>query len=154
MSFYPEIQKVKNTDIRNSFLEVTDTNIRTALRRDPLNPNEYFALLSPRAENHLEEIARKAHTVTKQYFGKTIQLYTPIYIANYCENRCSYCSFNADNKIVRKKLTFDEIERKVSDKFMELEKRVHEKILELNSKLELILNYLELLKDSKKMSFL
>ena len=70
---------------------------------------EFVSLLSPERENYLEEIAKRAHQITLRNFGRTMQLYTPIYLSNYCENQCLYCGFNAENKIERKKLTFDEI---------------------------------------------
>jgi 2-iminoacetate synthase len=55
-------------------------------------------------------MARKAHQLTVQYFGRTIQLYIPLYISNYCANACVYCGFHRDNKIRRKKLSLEEIE--------------------------------------------
>ncbi len=72
---------------------------------------DFMALLSPDAEAHIEDMARRSRELTLRYFGKTIQLYTPIYISNYCENRCAYCGFNADNKIDRKRLSPEEVER-------------------------------------------
>ncbi|MDO8525839.1 MAG: 2-iminoacetate synthase ThiH [Candidatus Omnitrophota bacterium] len=72
---------------------------------------DLMALLSPDAEEHLEDMARQSRELTLRYFGKTIRLYTPIYISNYCENRCAYCGFNAGNKIARKRLSPEEVER-------------------------------------------
>ena len=68
-------------------------------------------LLSPAAEDNLEEMAAKAHEITLQYFGRTIQLYTPLYLSNYCENRCVYCGFSAANHIERRRLSLEEIEK-------------------------------------------
>lgn len=45
-----------------------------------------------------------------RYFGNNVCLFSPIYIANYCENSCRYCGFRAKSDIKRAKLTFDEIE--------------------------------------------
>jgi 2-iminoacetate synthase len=42
-------------------------------------------------------------------FGKTIQLYIPLYLSNYCTNQCVYCGFNIKNKFERKILTEKEI---------------------------------------------
>ena len=55
-------------------------------------------------------MAQKAHKLSLQHFGKTILLYTPIYLSNYCVNKCAYCSYNVENKIKRKTLTMEEIE--------------------------------------------
>lgn len=66
-------------------------------------------LLSPEAENYLEEMARQAKELTLQNFGRVINLYTPLYLSNYCDNECLYCGFNAGNKIPRRKLTLPEL---------------------------------------------
>lgn len=69
------------------------------------------SLLSVEAESNLEEMALKAHNLTLKHFGKTIQLYTPMYLSNYCDNQCIYCGFNIKNEVERKKLTLDEVEK-------------------------------------------
>lgn len=65
-------------------------------------------LVSPAAEAYLEEMARQAHELTLRRFGRTIQLYAPLYVSNYCVNRCLYCGFNASHKFARTRLTIDE----------------------------------------------
>ena len=72
---------------------------------------EFLALLSPAAEKHIEEMAQKAHNISIKYFGKNVVLYTPMYVANYCENRCAYCGYNCTNKINRKVLTIGEVDK-------------------------------------------
>ena len=58
-------------------------------------------------------MARKAENETKKHFGNTVYIFTPIYIANYCQNYCIYCGFNCYNNIHRKKLSFEEIEHEM-----------------------------------------
>ena len=41
-------------------------------------------------------------------------MFTPIYIANYCENYCIYCGFNCHNKINRAQLNAEEIEKEMA----------------------------------------
>lgn len=72
---------------------------------------EFARLLSPEAERFLEELATKSSKLTLKYFGKTIQLYTPMYISNYCDNPCLYCGFNVNNNVERKALTLEEVEK-------------------------------------------
>ena len=62
----------------------------------------------------MEPMAQKAHALTQQHFGKTIQLYTPMYLSNFCENECSYCGFNARNPMPRKTLTMSEVEKEAA----------------------------------------
>jgi len=69
------------------------------------------ALLSIDAREYLEEIAEAAQKISLQYFGKAILLYTPMYLSNYCVNKCSYCGFNVDNNVKRRKLSLKEVEK-------------------------------------------
>ncbi|MBU2043619.1 MAG: 2-iminoacetate synthase ThiH [Candidatus Omnitrophica bacterium] len=68
-------------------------------------------LLSPKTDSQLEAMARKAQELSLKNFGKTITLYTPLYLANYCDNQCLYCGFNTQNDIPRKKLNPQELKQ-------------------------------------------
>ena len=81
-----------------------------AIYSDDVNIDQFAALLSIDAEAHLEEMAHRSHELTMKYFGRTIQLYTPLYLSNYCDNGCVYCGFNSTNKIERRKLSLYEVE--------------------------------------------
>ena len=111
MSFYQIVEQYKDFPFSDFFAQVTDRDIESAVAKDTLQPMDYLALLSPKAANHLELIALKAQRLTVQYFGKTIQLFTPLYISNFCSNQCIYCGFNQVNHIVRRKLSHREIEK-------------------------------------------
>lgn len=99
--------------IRNSFNndDFTDKDVRLALSKEHLNPRDFMALLSTAAAPFLEEMAQKAHLVTRRHFGNNITILTPIYFANYCDNYCIYCGFNSHNKIKRARLTDEELHR-------------------------------------------
>lgn len=99
--------------IRNSFNndDFTDKDIRLALSKEHLDPRDFMALLSTAAAPFLEEMAQKAHLVTRRHFGNNITILTPIYFANYCDNYCIYCGFNSHNKIKRARLTDEELHR-------------------------------------------
>lgn len=111
MSFYDVIEKYKDFDFDRYFEQVSDNDILRSLSKDKLNDKDLLNLLSPTARKHLEEMAQKASKLALQYCGKTATLYTPIYIANYCENHCVYCGYNCHSGIKRKKLSLDEIEK-------------------------------------------
>ena len=93
--------------------QYTAVDVKRALSSDRCSIEDFKALLSPAAEPFLEEMAAKAKIETSKHFGNTVYLFTPLYIANYCENYCVYCGFNCYNDIVRKKLDFDEIEHEM-----------------------------------------
>ena len=111
MSFYNLLKRFDNFDFDGYLGGVTDNDVINTLGKDKLNHYDLLNLLSDKAFGHLEEIAKKANRITTQYFGKTILLYAPIYISNYCQNLCLYCGFNRKNKIHRKRLTMDEIDK-------------------------------------------
>ena len=91
----------------------TAADVLRALRKDVLSPEDFGALLSPAALPFLEQMAQRAQTETRKHFGNSVQMFTPLYIANYCENYCIYCGFNCHNKIRRAKLDMDEIEQEL-----------------------------------------
>lgn len=93
--------------------QYTDADVRRALMHETCTVEDFKALLSPAALPHLEEMAAKAKMETSKHFGNTVYLFTPLYIANYCQNYCVYCGFNCYNDIVRKKLTPAEIEKEM-----------------------------------------
>ena len=99
--------------IRSSFNndDFTDKDVRLALSKEHLDPGDFMALLSTAAAPFLEEMAQKAHLVTRRHFGNNITILTPIYFANYCDNYCIYCGFNSHNKIKRARLTDEELHR-------------------------------------------
>lgn len=110
MGFYELLQKYGGFDFNGFFDRVQDRDIARVLARNRLKEIDYLALLSPRAEGRLEAMARRAHRLTVQHFGRVIFLFTPLYLANYCVNRCVYCGFKADNRMKRKKLSLAGVE--------------------------------------------
>ena len=91
----------------------TAGDVKAALNHDMRNLEDFAALLSPAAQPLIEEIARAAQSETRKHFGNSIQMFTPIYIANYCENYCIYCGFNCKNKIRRAMLDPEQIEEEM-----------------------------------------
>jgi len=91
----------------------TEADVKNALAKDALTLRDYGAVLSPAAENLLEELAKRAKAETGKQFGNSVGLFTPLYIANFCDNDCVYCGFNRENEIVRGKLSLEEIEREL-----------------------------------------
>ena len=91
----------------------TAADVRSALDSEICTPEDYMALLSPAAEPFLEEMAEKAMSERMKHFGNSVYMFTPLYIANYCENQCVYCGFNCKNKIKRARLNAEEIEKEM-----------------------------------------
>lgn len=95
------------------FSQYSARDVRAALDRQTCSIEDFKALLSPAAEPFLEEMAQRAREETSKHFGNNVYLFTPLYIANYCENYCVYCGFNCYNNIKRMKLSFEQIEREM-----------------------------------------
>ena len=95
------------------YTRYTAADVKAALEHDTCSLEDFKALLSPAAAPFLEEMARKAHGETQKHFGNTVYLFTPLYIANYCENYCVYCGFNCYNHIQRMKLTMEQIQHEM-----------------------------------------
>ena len=91
----------------------TADDVKRALQSRNCSIEDFQALLSPAAAPFLEEMAQRAKWETSRHFGNTVYIFTPLYIANYCENYCIYCGFNCYNDIHRKKLSFGEIEKEM-----------------------------------------
>lgn len=91
------------------FSKFTETDVKNAISTDRLNIVDFAALLSPAAEPFIEEIAQRAKQETFKHFGNSVNIFTPLYVSNYCENGCLYCGFNRDNRIHRAKLSLEEV---------------------------------------------
>ena len=95
------------------YTQYTKQDVLRALHHDTCSIEDFKALLSPAAEPYLEQMAQKARLETSKHFGNTVYLFTPLYIANYCENYCVYCGFNCYNHIHRMKLSREQIENEM-----------------------------------------
>lgn len=95
------------------YTKYTAGDVRAALEHEKCTIEDLKALLSPAAEPFLEQMAQRAREETSRHFGNTVYLFTPLYIANYCENYCVYCGFNCYNHINRMKLSMEEIEHEM-----------------------------------------
>lgn len=95
-----------------SFDGYTSRDVRSAIDGDPSIEN-FMALLSPEASNHMEEMAVRAREITRMHFGNSVTVFTPLYVSNHCTNRCRYCGFNECNQIARMRLTPEQVRSEV-----------------------------------------
>jgi len=96
--------------LRAAVAGATAADVERALKSVRPDERDLAALLSPAAEPYLGVMASRSAASTGQRFGKTIQIYAPLYVSNLCANRCLYCGFSAENRIERRALTLDEAE--------------------------------------------
>ena len=88
--------------------EATREQVLDCLQREHLRPEDFLTLLSPAAGQELEAMAQRAHELTGRYFGRAVNIFTPLYISDICTNQCRYCGFNAKNTQPRRHLSEDE----------------------------------------------
>ena len=121
MEYLPGMEQIES-DVRENVMahmssydynKYTAKDVQAALEHDTCTIDDFKALLSPAAEPFLERMAQRARLETSRHFGNTVYLFTPLYIANYCENYCVYCGFNCYNHINRMKLTPEQIEHEM-----------------------------------------
>ncbi len=121
MAYLPDMEQI-DSDIMDKVISrmkaynlasYTARDVAAALEHEICTIEDFQALLSPAAEPFLEKMAQRAKLETEKHFGNTVYLFTPLYIANYCENYCVYCGFNCYNNIRRLKLDYGQIEREM-----------------------------------------
>jgi 2-iminoacetate synthase len=93
------------SELDAAFAAVTARDVERALGREQLDARDVLALLSPEAANYLEPLAQRSRQLTLQRFGRTMQLYAPLYLSNECVNRCTYCGFSQELAIARRTLS-------------------------------------------------
>ena len=109
MDFYDRYALFRDLDIRRWVETVADADVRRVLGRNTLAIDDFLCLLSTAAEPYLEQMAQRAHRLTVSQFGRTMVLFTPLYLSNFCTNHCLYCGFNQNNRIIRHQLTLAEV---------------------------------------------
>ncbi len=122
MTYLPDMEVVPHDIMQKVIYEMdqydytkyTVKDIRKALNHEEKDLEDFKALLSPAADELMEEIAFCAQKQTRKHFGNSVYMFTPLYISNYCENYCIYCGFNCHNAIHRAKLSAKEIHKEMS----------------------------------------
>ena len=121
MEYMPGMEVIESDVCKNvmdhmnsyDYSKYTAKDVRKALEHETCSIEDFKALLSPAAEPFLEQMAQRARVETSKHFGNTVYMFTPLYIANYCENYCVYCGFNCYNHINRMKLSMEQIEKEM-----------------------------------------
>ena len=95
--FSEELEKYPWDEVTDQIYSKTANDVETAMGKEHLSVDDFMALVSPAAAAYLEPMAALSRKYTQQRFGKTVQMYVPLYITNSCTNHCVYCGFQHDN---------------------------------------------------------
>lgn len=114
-SFEEVLNRINMDELSQLFDKIGPEDVKKAMdlaaTEKRLSVSQLAALLSPAAAPYIEEMAQISSKLTLKYFGRAVMLYLPIYISNYCENRCVYCGFSAGNSVKRRQLSLEDIEK-------------------------------------------
>ncbi len=114
MSFFSEFDANFARELSALSLKFEAGDVERVLRKGYASSIEDFAsLISPAADNYLEQMASLSSKITMRNFGKTIRMFVPLYVSNVCVNNCKYCGFARRHNIERKTLTLKEVEAEV-----------------------------------------
>lgn len=115
MSFFIDQEYIEST--LESAKDTTDEEIEKILNKaynlKGLTHREVAALLVNNNPKHLECLFKVAGHIKQQIYGDRIVMFAPLYVSDYCVNKCSYCGFRCDNKFSRRRLTMDEVREEV-----------------------------------------
>jgi 2-iminoacetate synthase len=108
-SFKEVFENYQWDEVKDKLEKVSPADVRYSLQKKNKNLDDFLNLLSPAASGELELMAVMTRSLTQKRFGKTIQLYAPLYLSNECQNICTYCGFSLDNQLKRKTLSDTEL---------------------------------------------
>lgn len=107
--FSEELEKISWEDTTRNIMSKTTADVINALSKEKCTVDDFMALISPAAEPFIENMAQLSQKYTLERFGKTMQMFIPLYITNSCTNSCVYCGFHISNPMKRTILTENEI---------------------------------------------
>lgn len=74
-----------------------------------LTHREAAVLMEVESPEVLSEIFDMAKKIKEHIYGRRIVLFAPLYLSDYCINRCAYCGYNSENCTKRRKLNQEEL---------------------------------------------
>ena len=114
MDFYQYMEPYRDFDFKGYLSSSRKEDVLRVLNKKVLKPLDFLTLLSPAAVPFMEQMAQRAYAETIRQFGHVICMFAPLYLANYCVNRCAYCGFNATNSIKRAALSLDQVDKEAA----------------------------------------
>ena len=100
-------------EVSEHLKNITIKDVEISLAKEKKDEIDFINLISEKALPYLEIMAQMSHAKTVERFGRVIQFYIPMYLSNECNNQCTYCGFSVENKIPRKTLNNEEIEKEI-----------------------------------------
>lgn len=115
MSFLSKFDLPRAKELALLSLNANAVDVRRVLNAGFAKSIEDFAaLISPAADAFLEELAQISKRLSERNFGRTIRMFVPLYLSNFCVNNCVYCGFARRHGIERKTLSYAELAAEIN----------------------------------------
>ncbi|MDD2463633.1 MAG: [FeFe] hydrogenase H-cluster radical SAM maturase HydG [Desulfobulbus sp.] len=75
-------------------------------------------------DKHLQRLFQVARQIKEEIYGNRIVMFAPLYVSDYCINRCAYCAYNDCHSFTRRKLS----QEQVRDEIIEIIQMGHKRI--------------------------
>lgn len=111
-------------DARGTSPRILDAILDKAEGFKGLTPEEVAALLTMESPEHIRRMFGIAGKIKEEIYGERVVMFAPLYVSDYCVNKCVYCGYKCDNKFSRKRLSMDEVRREAEI----LEKMGHKRL--------------------------
>ena len=83
-----------------------------ASRFEGLSHLEVASLLKM-GDKHLPRLFQVARRIKEEIYGNRIVMFAPLYVSDYCVNRCAYCAYNDCHSFDRRKLTQEQVREEI-----------------------------------------
>ena len=107
-------ETIKYAEENKENVALIDQIIEKAKLKKGLNHREASVLLACEIPEKIQQIYDLAEQIKKDFYGNRIVMFAPLYLSNYCVNKCLYCPYHIQNTTIpRKKLTQEEVAAEV-----------------------------------------
>ena len=108
------LETLEYAEAHKDDLEMMNQILEKGRKYQGLSYKEAMTLLECEDPAIIQQIFALGKEIKEHFYGNRIVMFAPLYLSNYCINRCVYCPYHGQNKhIPRKKLSQEDIRQEV-----------------------------------------
>ena len=108
------LETLEYAEAHKDDLEMMNQILEKGRKYQGLSYKEAMTLLECEDPEIIRQIFALGKEIKEHFYGNRIVMFAPLYLSNYCINRCVYCPYHGQNKhIPRKKLSQEDIRQEV-----------------------------------------
>lgn len=108
------LETLEYAEAHKDDLEMMNQILEKGRKYQGLSYKEAMTLLECEDPEIIQQIFALGKEIKEHFYGNRIVMFAPLYLSNYCINRCVYCPYHGQNKhIPRKKLSQEDIRQEV-----------------------------------------